>query len=125
MKALFVKYDELPWGEIIKGIYGKPIIVDKLGASIIKWDKGVEFPPHEHNDEQINFFLKGKMEWTVTDDSGERTEIVTEGTAIGMEPHVLHSGRALEDSEAVEIYYPSNRHLVRAKKFGIIMKETK
>ena len=125
MKALFVKYDEIPWWEAFKGVYGKPFVVDKLAATMIKWDKGAKFGPHKHADEQIDFFLKGKMEWTIKDDSGERTEIVTEGMAVGLEPHVIHGGRALEDSMAVEIYYPSNRNIQRARKFGIIMSDTK
>ena len=65
------------------------------------------------------------MEWTVTDDSGERTETVTEGMAIGLEPYVIHRGRALEDSEAVEIYYPSDRKIEQTRKSGIIMSDAK
>ena len=127
MKALFVKYDQIPFTESakFKGVYSKPFIVDKLCATIIKWEKGAEFGPDEHVDEQINFILKGKMEWTVTDDSGERTETVTEGMAIGLEPYVIHRGRALEDSEAVEIYYPSDRKIEQTRKSGIIMSDTK
>ena len=69
MKALFVKYDEIPFSETkFKGVYSKPFIVDKLCATIIKWDKGAEFGPDEHIDEQIDFILKGKMEWTIKDD---------------------------------------------------------
>jgi quercetin dioxygenase-like cupin family protein len=125
MKALFVKYDEIPAVERRKGIHVKPFVVDKLAATIVTWDKGAEFGPEKHVDEQIDFFLKGKMEWTVKDDSGERKEIVTEGMAIGLEPHVTHAGRALEESVAVEIFYPSDRHRELAQKLGLIVSEAK
>ena len=123
MKALFVKYNEIPAVEGRKGIYVKPFVVDKLAAMIVRWDKGAEFGPEKHADEQMDFFLKGKMEWTVIDDSGERKEIVTEGMALGLEPYVIHGGRALEDSMAVEIFCPANRHRELAKKLGLIVSD--
>ena len=121
MRAMFVKYDEIQPVELTKGIYVKPLVVDKLAASIVKWDKGAEFGPHEHADEQIDFLLKGKMEWTVKDDSGERKEILTEGMAVGLEPYVFHAGKALEDSVAIEIFCPADRHREVARKLGLIV----
>ena len=125
MKALFVKYDEIPPVEVRKGIHAKPFVVDKVAATIVKWDQGAEFGPESHADEQIDFFLKGKMEWTVRDSSGERKEIVTAGMAMGLEPHVIHSGKALEESQAVEIFCPADRHRELAKKLGLLVGEGK
>ncbi len=127
MKALFVQYDQIPFSEseVLKGVYAKPFIVDKLCATMVKWDKGAEFGPDEHIDEQIDFLLEGKMEWTVKDDDGERTVIVTAGMAIGLDPYVIHKGKALEDSLAVEIFYPSDRHIERTREIGIIMNDPK
>ena len=122
MRALFAKYDEIPWQDgRMKGIHIKPLTVGKLCATMIKWDKGTEFGPTEHADEQIDFLLKGKVEWTIKDDEGERTEMVTEGMAIGLEPHVVHGGRALEDSMAVEIHCPRERHRELSKKLGLLV----
>ena len=123
MKARFIKYNEIPAVEARKGIHVKPFVVDRLAAMIVRWDKGAEFGPEKHADEQIDFFLKGKMEWTVIDDSGERKEIVTEGMALGIESNVIHGGKALEDSMAVEIFCPSDRHRALAKTLGLIVSE--
>lgn len=124
MRAMFVKYDEIPFQEIQKGLKIKPLVVGKLCATIVTWDKGTEFGPHEHADEQIDFCLKGKMEWTIKDDSGERKEILTAGMACGLESYVYHAGKALEDTVAVEIFCPPDRHLEIARKLGLIIGET-
>jgi len=123
MRALIVKYDEIPAIEKSKGIRLKPIVVDKLAATIVTWDKGAEFGPEKHVDEQIDFILKGRMEWTIKDDLGDRKEILTEGMAIGLEPNVFHGGRALEDSMAVEIFCPADRHRELARQLGLIVSE--
>jgi quercetin dioxygenase-like cupin family protein len=125
MRALVVKYDEIPPVERRKGIRLKPIVVDKLAATIVTWDKGAEFGPEKHVDEQIDFFFKGKMEWTIKDDLGERKEILTEGMAIALESYVFHGGKALEDSMAVEIFCPADRHRELARQLGLVVGEAK
>lgn len=109
MKSLFVKYNEIPWKEAMPGVRIKPIIVDKLGASVVELDKGVITPPHEHDDEQIDFCLKGKMEISIKDEKGERVELFEEGMAFAIEPHVSHGITALEDSVLVEMWAPADR----------------
>ena len=125
MKAMFVKYDGIPFQEIQKGLRVKPFVVDKLCATIVKWDKGTVFGPHEHADAQIDFLLKGKMEWTVEDDRGERKEIFSEGMVCGLDPYVYHTGIALEDSMGVEIFCPPDRHVELARKLGLLVSEVK
>ena len=121
MRAVFVKYDEISPVEPRQGINLKPFMVDNLGASLIKWDKGVQVPAHDHADEQIDFCLKGKIEWTIKDESGERKEILTAGMVCGLEPHVVHTLNVLEDSVAIEIWCPADRHREIARKLGLII----
>jgi quercetin dioxygenase-like cupin family protein len=109
MKSLFVKYDEIPWVEAIPGVRIKPIIVDKLGASIVELTKGVVTPPHEHEDEQIDFCLEGKLEIAIKDEKGERVEVFEKGMAFALEPHVAHGITALEDSVLLEMWAPADR----------------
>ena len=110
MKSIFVKYDDAPWIEPIPGFKYKPIVIDKLGGSIVELKKGVQTPPHEHDDEQLDFCLKGKLEITIKDEKGERVESFTEGMAFALEPHVLHGVKALEDCILIEAWTPADRH---------------
>ena len=109
MKSLFVKYDEAPWLEPLPGFKYKPIVIDQLGASIVELKKGLVTTPHEHADEQVDFLLTGKLEVTVKDEKGERVELVTEGMAFALEPHVLHGVKVLEDSLIIEAWAPAER----------------
>ena len=109
MKSLFIKYDEAPWVEAMPGVRIKPIIVDKLGASVVELKKGVVTPPHDHDDEQIDFCLKGKLEIAVKDDKGERIEPFEEGMAFALQSHVSHGITALEDSVLIEMWAPADR----------------
>jgi quercetin dioxygenase-like cupin family protein len=110
MKSLFVQYDKTPWIEPIPGFRYKPIIIDKLGGSLVKLDKGVVTQPHAHADEQLDFILKGRIEIHLKDSKGERIEIVTAGMAFALDPHVLHGVKALDDSELIEAWTPADRH---------------
>jgi len=110
MKSIFVKYDDAQWVEPLSGFRYKPIVIDKLGASMVELKKGVETPPHEHDDEQLGFCLKGNIEFSIKDEKGERVESVTEGMAYALEPHVLHGVKALEDSILIEAWAPADRH---------------
>ena len=110
MKSLFINYSETPWVEPIPGFRYKPIVIDKLGGSLVELDKGVVTPPHEHPDEQLDFVLKGTIEINLKDNQGERKEIVTAGMAFALDPHVLHGVKALENSELIEAWTPADRH---------------
>ena len=109
MKSLFVKYDEAPWLEPVPGFKFKPIVIDQLGASVVELTKGVVTTPHEHDDEQVDILLKGKLNITVKDERGERVESVNAGMAFALEPHVLHGVEALEDSLIIEAWAPAER----------------
>lgn len=110
MKSLFIDYSETPWVEPLPGFRYKPIVISKLGGSLVELDKGVETPPHEHVDEQLDFVLKGSIEISLKDEKGERKEIVKAGMAFALDPHVLHGVKALEDSELIEAWTPADRH---------------
>lgn len=119
MKSLFVQYDKTPWVEPIPGFRYKPIVIDKLGGSLVELDKGVVTPPHEHADEQIDFVIKGKVEIKLKDHKGERVEVVSAGMAFALDPHVLHGVTALEDSEIIEAWTPADRH----EKVALLVKD--
>jgi quercetin dioxygenase-like cupin family protein len=121
MKSLFIKYDKAPWIQAAQGVRFKPIVVDKLGASIVEVSKGVQTPPHEHADEQIDFCLKGKLEISIKDDKGERVEMFEQGMAFALEPHVPHGIKALEDSVLIEIWAPADRF----RKVAMLVSEVK
>ena len=126
-KAAFVHYDEISPVDYVKGVHVKPIMGDRVGATVVRFDKGLYLPAseHEHADEQIGFCLKGKMEWTIRDDSGEWTQMVTEGMAYVLPPHTAHGVRVLEDSVYIEIWCPPERHRETAKKLGLSFSESK
>ncbi len=122
MRGLFINYKDVPWIEIGKGIRYKPILVNNLGGSLVEFDKGASFEPHSHADEQMSWCLKGKMEFVVEDDSGQRTEIFQEGMAYGLEPFVRHGiVRTIEDSLLLEVWSPPERQ--RKRKGAIIIGE--
>ncbi len=126
MKALLQKYDNLPWiEEKVKGIFWKPVVVGSLGATMIRWNKGVEFGPTQHAEREMFFFIKGKLEMTIKDDAGQRKEVVSEGWVLAMEPFVSHQGKVLEDSMAWQVRWPADRDMEDARKLGLLVSEAK
>lgn len=110
MRSVIVQYDKAAWVEPLPGFKYKPIVIDKLGASLVELKKGVVTTPHEHDDEQVDFVLKGKISLTIKDDKGQRVETVSAGMAFALEPHVLHGVNAVEDTVIVEAWTPAERH---------------
>lgn len=78
-----------------------------LHVGIITSKKGTIRGNHYHNKaKQFNYILKGKMELTikkVDGDDPERKYILQKGDFVGIPVRVIHSLRALEDSEFIDL----------------------
>ena len=128
-KAVFVNYEELPLGTApFEGVRVRPMLGDTFGFTIVRFDKGLYIPvtEHVHDDEQMGYCIKGKIEWIIRDDAGEWTQMVTEGMAYHLPPNAAHGIRVLEDSVYVEMWSgPPERHRENANNLGLNFGNTK
>ena len=125
MKALIVNYDEVPWIErpSKKGIHSKLCVINSVTAGLVKWDKGVQWGPNSHPEEQFNYIVKGKIEFIIKDDAGERKFLLTEGMAIALEPFVRHGARALEDTISWQACGPCWRFRELSRECGLLVND--
>jgi mannose-6-phosphate isomerase-like protein (cupin superfamily) len=112
MRALKIKYDEVPWKQFRKnpGLKHKPVKLGHLGFTKNLWTKGASEALHSHKDEpQIVMCLRGKIEFDIIDDQSARKEILTGGDVLVIDPGVQHGARALEETEMLVMWSPMNR----------------
>ena len=112
MRAVKLEYDQMPWKRFRDntGLKYKPVKMGNLGFSKFAWEAGVAEAWHSHDQEpQIVFCVSGKVEFGVRDERGDRTETLSAGDVILIEPGVPHRARAIEATEMLIIFSPMNR----------------
>lgn len=68
----------------------------------VKFEKGAVGTPHTHYHTQTTYVASGKFEFTV----GGKTQVVSAGDGIYMEPDVLHSCKCLEAGLLIDCFSP-------------------
>ncbi len=100
--SAFFKLTDLPEKELFKGFNARLVHTDKMTVSYIRIDVGGVLPEHHHPHEQITNILAGQLEMTI----GGETQICTPGTIVVIPSDTPHSGRALTDCIALDIFQP-------------------
>lgn len=70
---------------------------------------GAAVPQHQHENEQITMVTKGKLRFHI---AGQVLE-VSAGEMLEIAPHEPHGVKALEDSEALDLFAPRREDWIR------------
>ena len=98
----FKNLNDIEKKEIYPGYKAKFIHTENITLAHWTIKKGSFFPEHMHPHEQVLSMLEGKFELTV----GFETKILEPGDVAIIPPNVSHSGKALEKTKAIDIFYP-------------------
>ncbi|GAA0178916.1 cupin domain-containing protein [Clostridium sediminicola] len=72
----------------------------------VHFQKGAIGAMHEHFHEQVTYCTKGKLEFTV----GEETTIIGAGDSVYMPPNLVHGAKILEDDTVLlDIFTPQRK----------------
>lgn len=98
----FINYTEKNMVRIWDGIHGQIHHSDQLTCGRIYLKAGVELPEHHHVHEQWTHILEGELELKV----GGEIAILKTGMCACIPSNVPHSGKALTDCVALDIFSP-------------------
>ena len=98
----FQEINSLDTKGMIPGFLARMIHMETMTFSHWTIEKGSVLPEHSHPHEQISILTKGKFEFTL---SGEYREVLP-GMVVIIPSNAVHSGKALEDCEIIDIFSP-------------------
>jgi quercetin dioxygenase-like cupin family protein len=97
-----INTDELPAREIAPGFEARFIHTPHLTLAYVNITAGSILPEHEHPQEQITHVLEGKLELTING----VVSVIEPGIVAVIPGNVRHSGRALTDCRALDVFHP-------------------
>ena len=100
--STFIHLSDLAEKTLFKGFHAKLIHSDKMTISYVRIEAGELLPRHQHPHEQITNILEGELEMTI----GEETMLCKPGTIVIIPSNVPHSGRAVTDCLALDVFQP-------------------
>lgn len=100
--SAFYQFGDLPEKELFKGFNARLLHTENMTLSYIRIDAGSELPEHHHPQEQITNIIAGELEMTI---EGE-TQVCRPGSTVLIPANAPHSGRALTDCIALDIFSP-------------------
>lgn len=98
----FIQLSELPAKELIPGFTGRFIHTPNMTISYWNIKAGSVLPEHAHVQEQVTHVLEGKLEITLEGEIG----VVEPGVVAVIPANARHSGRAITDCIALDVFYP-------------------
>ncbi len=116
----FIDLDSLPTVEPVPGCRTKTPFGQNLMLSYLEMDEGAEVPMHHHPHEQGGILLKGRLEFTI----GEETRMVEAGAMFLIPPDVPHRAVAVDGPATVlDVFTPiredyaelTNRYIPRSE----------
>jgi quercetin dioxygenase-like cupin family protein len=92
----------------------------KASVAVYRVELGTVSPPERHTEEQGNYFIGGRMEWTVGEGDTQRSYICEPGTLLVVAPNEPHSSRVLGEDEVLMLSFfgpprESHRNLATAE----------
>ncbi len=98
----FISLEDLQSKELLPGFDGKFIHTENMSLGYWSIKAGSILPQHAHVHEQVTHVLEGKLEMTI----GDKTEVVEPGKVSVIPSGVKHSGRAITDCIALDVFQP-------------------
>jgi quercetin dioxygenase-like cupin family protein len=102
-----------PQHAIFPGVFAQFFSGKELMMMHVTLGKGAVAPAHSHRHEQMSVILKGKVSFTI----GEETRELAAGDAVSIPGHAVHAVTALEDAELIEVFTPIREDFV--ERFGL------
>jgi len=100
---MFCKSDNDGYREMIPGIELKTLVHgENTLMAEYRLKKGSRLPAHRHPHEQTGYMVSGRMRLTI----GEETREIGAGDSWNIPGDENHYAEILEDSIAVEVFYP-------------------
>jgi len=102
------------WSEIEKellspGIARQVIHTERLTVARIYLDAGAVVPEHHHENEQMTLLEQGKLLFTIDG----REQVLSAGEALRIPPNASHGVKAIENSQAVDLFAPRREDWIR------------
>jgi quercetin dioxygenase-like cupin family protein len=98
----YLDINNLPELEIAKGIKARAVTTDTITVLHVTLDDGAILPEHSHYNEQVVNVIEGQLELVVSGDK----YILKPGSAMVLEPNIVHSGRALTACKIIDVFHP-------------------
>ena len=99
---VFQKLAEVESRELMPGFRGKFIHMEHMTIAYWEIAKGSTLPHHHHVHEQTTNVISGELELTVDGD----TRVLKFGEVAAIPSNVPHSGKALTDCVAIDVFSP-------------------
>lgn len=93
---------ELPAKEIAPGFSARFIHTPNQTIAYVHIKAGSILPEHEHPHEQVTHVLEGQLQLTI---NGE-VSVIEPGVVAVIPGNIRHSGLALSDCVALDVFYP-------------------
>lgn len=98
--------------EQLNPLYARQVIhADNVTVARIYMKKGCEVAEHSHHNEQVSMIEKGALKFKM----GATEKLAKPGEVVRIEPNVLHSAEAMEDSVMVEVFSPRRQDWIDAQ----------
>jgi len=107
----FYKKSELPSKEVVPGITLRSVYLANSMMTFFDLEPGGEIPSHKHPHEQITYLVKGSLRMTV----GDETRTMRAGDIAVVPPEVEHFAETIEQSLAIDSWYPIREDYVLDK----------
>ncbi|MCK4244855.1 MAG: cupin domain-containing protein, partial [Candidatus Omnitrophica bacterium] len=101
---LFINTKDMEWNEPFEGVKRTILQGNNLTICLYNLKAGLVFPAHSHENEQMAYIIKGKVEFSIGEE-GEK-HIFEEGMFFAFGPNVKHGAKFLEDSIVVDVFSP-------------------
>lgn len=98
----FISMQKLSSKELLPGFNAKFIHTDSMSIGYWNIKAGSLLPEHSHIHEQVTHVLQGQLEMTIDG----ITEVVEPGKVAVIPCNIKHSGRAVTDCIALDIFQP-------------------
>jgi quercetin dioxygenase-like cupin family protein len=98
----FIQLKELPVKELLPGFEGRMIHTGNITVAYFNIKAGSVLPEHSHPHEQVTHILEGQLEMNIEGD----TEIIEAGKVAVIPSNKKHSGRAITDCVALDVFQP-------------------
>ncbi|NHJ24332.1 MAG: cupin domain-containing protein [Candidatus Lokiarchaeota archaeon] len=108
-KNYLISKDTISPVEALKGIYRRTLVYnEKIMLCYFRLNKGSEVPLHSHEQHQVGYVIKGKLNFFTSD----YQFIAKKGDSYIFDSNEEHGARVLTDSEVIDIFSPSREDYI-------------
>ncbi|KYC45373.1 MAG: Cupin domain protein [Candidatus Methanofastidiosum methylothiophilum] len=103
-----IKLNDIEEKEIYPGYKARIIHTEHMTLAYWTIQEGSSFPEHFHEHEQVLSIIEGELELKL----GDETIILKSGEVGIIPPYIAHSGKAINKTNAIDVFYPIRRDYV-------------